>query len=207
MGEGHLWMPKPVQSVIKGNNDALMAEVARLWIKPDDVVADLTYGRGAFWKLYRPNGLICHTDDFIHTGWESEWLDVVVFDPPHIAPGGRQTSTVPDFNDAYGLDIVPATVTGADEMYWLGMDEAERVLKPGGIMMVKCSNYISSGKFHRSHDWVIACGDELRLTQIDEFILHSGTGPQPKNNLDGSPRQQVHSRRAHSFLVILKKAT
>ena len=39
----------------------------------------------------------------------------------------------------------------------------------------------------------------------DLFIHHSGMGPQPKTNLDGTPRRQVHSRRAHSYLVVFQK--
>lgn len=195
---------RPVTSVIKGHNDALMAEVARLWIKPEDVVVDLTFGKGNFWKTYSPPHLVSYSGDFTNTGWHSSWVDVVVFDPPYTSPGGRATSTIDDFNDAYGLHDTPPTPALLHDLITEGLDECDRILKPGGLLMVKHANYISSGKYQQGHYWILLHAEDMGMEQVDEFILHSGTGPQPKLNPDGSPRRQVHSRRAHSFLSIFR---
>jgi hypothetical protein len=71
--------------------------------------------------------------------------------------------------------------------------------------MVKVGDYVSSGKLVLGHHHVVEFGLNLGLEQVDEFVHASGTGPQPTVNLDGSPRLQVHSRRAHSFLVVFRK--
>lgn len=93
---------KRVTSVVIGTNADLIAEFARLCIRPDDVVMDVTYGRGKCWKKYQhPGPFITHdlnTDgvDFRHPPEADHSVDVVVADPPHGAQGGRTTSTVPD---------------------------------------------------------------------------------------------------------------
>lgn len=52
---------RPVMSVVKNpRNGPLIAEAARLWINPDALVMDVTYGKGNFWTHYRPSRLIAH---------------------------------------------------------------------------------------------------------------------------------------------------
>ena len=49
-----------VTTVVHGHNSDLIASAAQLYIKPGDVVLDVTYGKGNFWKKYRPENLITH---------------------------------------------------------------------------------------------------------------------------------------------------
>lgn len=197
--------------IISKTNGPLIAEAAKLWIKPTDVVMDVTYGRGLFWTHYKHPGTFIAHDlaidgiDFRALPETDGSIDVVIFDPPYISPGGRKTSTVKDFNDRYGLVDAPKNPMETRVLISHGIKEAARVLKPGGIFMVKTCNYISSGKYQLGHDQVTFDARQCGLVQEDEFIHVSGTGPQPKFNLDGTPRRQVHSRRSHSFLSVFKK--
>lgn len=200
-----------VESVIKVRTNALLIEhVAPLWIRPDDLVIDTTYGLGGFWRLYRPASLICHDlildgVDFRHLPEPDNCADVVVFDPPYIPQGGRKTSTVPDMLNRFGLMDVPTTVRGMNELNALGMAEASRVLKPRGLLFVKCMDYVNSGKYNSGRHSTVSAALDLDMEQVDEFVHHSGTGPQPKFERNGCPRRQVHSRRAHSFLCVFRK--
>lgn len=54
------------------------------------------------------------------------------------------------------------------------------------------------GAFVKGRHFVVQTADRLGLEQVDEFIHHSGTGPQPPG------RRQLHSRRAHTFLCIFR---
>jgi hypothetical protein len=200
-----------VQSVVVSKrNGPLLAEVARLWLNPADLVLDVTYGRGLFWTDYRPARLIAHDlytvdgIDFRRLPEGDSSIDVVVFDPPYVSPGGRATSTIHEFNDRYGIDLVPRTVKETQELIAAGMKEATRVLVPGGRLLVKCADYISSGRFVQGRHHVVSTARTLGLEQVDEFVHHSGSGPQPKKNRDGTPRRQVHSRRAHSYLCVFQ---
>ena len=202
-----------VKSVVPGKNADVIEQAARLWLKDTDRVLDMTFGKGAFWKKYRPYHLVegdlnpTKGDgfDFRARPEPDETFDVVVLDPPYVSQGGRKTSTIPDFTDAYGLDDAPGTADEIDELVYDGMQEAKRLLVPNGFLFVKTMDYITSGKFHQGHQRVVDSAWGMGLEQVDEFVHVSGTGPQPTKNLDGSPRRQVHSRRAHSFLCIFQK--
>lgn len=207
---------KAVPSVLKvRHNASLIPQVARLWLKPGDRVLDVTYGRGAFWTEmsardwptvdFDAHDLALDGVDFRCLPEADESVDVVVFDPPYVAQGGRASSTEPEFLARYGLMDVPKTTTELRELIAAGIKEASRVLVPGGRLWVKTMDYISSGKYQQGRHHVVQSAMESSLDQVDEFIHHSGTGPQPTRNRDGSPRRQYHSRRAHSFLCVFAK--
>jgi hypothetical protein len=204
-----------VESVqaVKRNGD-LIAEVAKLWMKPEYTVVDITSGNQKWWTKFRPEDLICHDldpekgdgVDFRALPEEDGSVDVVVFDPPFVSVGGRKTSTITGMLESYGLVHAPNTPAGVDDLIYEGITEAARIVRTGGFLWLKCMSYISSGKFHQGHN--IAVNNALfdgYWTQVDEFIHHSGPGPQPTTNLDGTPRRQVHSRNVHSFLCIFQR--
>lgn len=187
------------------NNGPVIAAAASLWIKPTDVVADVTYGRGNFWTRYRPEHLIEH-DKYVGDGVDfrrlpeaSGSLDVVVFDPPYIAQGGRDTSTVQDMLDRYGLIDCPRTTAESLALIADGITEARRVLAPSGRLLVKCMDYINGGRLVLGRHHVVTTAMAAGMEQVDEFIHDKGApGPQPKG------RNQVHSRRSHSFLCVFQ---
>jgi len=200
-----LEMPGLIESVVRSReNGPLIAAASELWIKPDDSVVDVTYGLGKFWTVTRPENLVGH--DLVVDGVDFRQLpeadgsvDVVVFDPPYIAQGGRETSTVPDMLERYGLNDVPKTVPGVQGMIADGIREAVRVLRPSGRLFVKCMDYVNGGRLVLGRHHVVTTALELELEQVDEFVHHSGLGPQPPG------RAQLHSRRAHSFLCVFQK--
>lgn len=202
--QGAFSMPDTVQSVVRcQENGPLIAAAAQLWIKPGDVVMDVTYGRGLFWTRYRPEHLVCHdlrTDgvDFRHLPEADAFADVVVFDPPYITMGGESPLT--EYVDRYGLSYTAGT-SKADqhELVAGGMREGARVLRPKGRLMVKCMDFVTSGRLFLGRHHVVVTALALGLEQVDEFVHVSGTGPQPPG------RTQVHSRRAHSFLCVFQK--
>ena len=193
-----------VESVVTSRlNGPLIATAAKLWIGDDDLVVDVTYGKGNFWTVYRPARLVAHDlkidgVDFRRLPEGGGSVDVVVFDPPYIAQGGRSSSTEPEFLDRYGLTDCPKTVPESLRLISHGMTEGARVLKPGGRLMVKCMDYVSGGRLVLGRHHVVTTALTLGLEQVDEFVHHSGTGPQPKRD------RQLHSRRSHSFLCVFR---
>lgn len=203
-GQLAMAMPETVQSVVASReNGPLIATAAQLWIGPDDLVVDVTYGRGNFWTKIRPARLVAHDlavdgVDFRHLPEPDQSVDVVVFDPPYIAQGGRDTSTTPDFLERYGLVNVPKTVPELNQLIADGITEAYRVLRPKGRLMVKCMDYVNGGRFILGRHHVVTTALSLGMEQVDEFVHYSGLGPQP-------PREtQEHSRRAHTFLCVFR---
>lgn len=77
-----------------------------------------------------------------------------------------------------------------------------RVTKPGGLVAVKCSNLVTSGRKQWAHEHVVAAGRDLGLDRWDEMVLiRPAPGPQPKHE------RQEHTYNRHSFLVIFRVPT
>lgn len=198
----------PVPSVIRGSNGVLIARVAQLgYIQPP--VLDMTYGRGGFWTRYRPvdteacNGLFPWTGNFLEIP-EDGTFPTVVFDPPYISTGSRATSSVDDLYDRYGLGDLKGW-RAIRQLIDEGMSKAHKLLADDGLLLVKCMDYVESGRKVWNTFHVAAQGEALGLQLVDRFHHLTGGGPQPMTNLDGSPREQKRSREVASMLLVFTK--
>ncbi len=123
-----------VTSAVVGKNHHLVAKVSRLYLRPGMVVADVTYGKGGFWKStdttiydFRPSDITTGTD-FRDLPYLDESLDVLVLDPPyHINPKGR--TSIPDLLNSYNLHLREEPVL---DLYRVGLREAQRVSRAMG---------------------------------------------------------------------------
>lgn len=200
-----------IESVIKcRTNGELIAVTAPLWLRPTDRVLDVTYGRGGFWTLIGPKEwplvefdghdlYVLDGVNFLQLPEADGSVDVVVFDPPYVSQGGRDTSTEQEFMARYGLYDAPRTPTEQQAEIAAGIKECARVLAPRGRLLVKTMDYVSSGRKVWGRRHVIESAEAAGLKHDDEFIHHSGTGPQPKH------ARQVRARAAHSYLEVFVK--
>jgi hypothetical protein len=109
-------------------------------------------------------------------------FDVVVFDPPYVSMGGRATSTLPDFMDRFGLENAESTPEKLQTDNNLGLAEAWRICKPGGLVIAKCAPYISSGVRKDGDWWTRDAALELGF-EIHDMLIHLGdVRAQPKDN-------------------------
>lgn len=201
------------------NNGELIADVARLgYIKPTDRVLDPTFEKGIWWKSFTVAELVAYNresdgSDFRLLPEEDESFDVIAYDPPYVCPGGITTSTIPEFHERYGMaeggaeERLFSTPAELQDMINDGLTEMTRLVRRGGYILVKCMNYVSSGKVWWGVDYTLAHANALGLRKIDEFI-HVGKGrPQEtdRTKSDGTPSTQQHARRNHSNLLVLQK--
>ncbi len=181
-------------------NAELIRDVAELWLSRGVKTLDSTYGKGGWWKEWRPFILRAHTDDFRDLPYNSASFGQVAFDPPYVSIGGRETSGMKEMHQRYGMDRTPKTPVELQYLINAGMTECVRVLRPDGVLVRKCQDYVSSGKlfpgtFHTLEHAINKCG----LGLVDRFE-HIGTPrPQPRR------RQQVHARRNLSTLFVFRK--
>ena len=93
------------------DNDELMAKVAEMYFREGDRVADVTYGKGAFWRSidtsqydFYPSDLVSHENqyDFTSLPYPPESMDIVTFDPPYVTRGGNDRSPEEQPNWKYG---------------------------------------------------------------------------------------------------------
>lgn len=200
----------PVMAAITVKKNAdLIAEVARLYPLGPRLL-DCTYGRGRWWTKYQPPELVAH--DLALDGVDFRALpeadctfDAVAFDPPYLPQGGRATSTVPDMLNRFGLDNAPTNPVKLRALIAAGLAECFRVVRPDGLVLHKCMNYVT-GKQHRPQvHWSITDALALGYRIETQFIHVSGTGPQPTKNLDGTDRAVLSSRANYSVLLVLQR--
>lgn len=182
-------------------NGHLLADVAKLYVQPADVVLDPTYGRGLWWSRFRPCTLIAHDlaldgVDFTALPEPAGAIDVVAFDPPYVAMGGRMTSGLPDMTARYGMIDAPRTPHELRLLIEAGMAEAFRVLRRQGRLLVKCQDYISSGCFQAATHWTHHDAEQIGFRVVDRFEHVTHVRPQPPG------RRQVHARRNLSTLLV-----
>jgi len=200
----------PVPSLIYGSNGQLIAKVARLGYLggSDTPVLDVTYGRGKFWTLYRPANLYAPAGhDFTQMVDYDTTFPVVVFDPPYISTGNRATSTIDDFYDRYGLG--ETNLAGWKAIRGLierGLTEMARLLADNGFLLVKCMDYVESGrKVWNTFHVAAYAQDQLHLRLVDRFHHVTGGGAQPLTNPDGTPREQKTAREVSSMLLVFTR--
>lgn len=186
-------------------NAELIRDVHLLgYLRDEDHVIDPTFHNGKWWTLWRPEKLTTHNRDEDGSDCRSlpypdGMFDAATLDLPYVAKGGRATSGIKEMDSRYGQEDCPATPALLQELINDGLTEMYRIVRPGGIVLCKCKDYISSGKLwlgtHKTLTHALALGFEC----VDRLEHLSGTGPQPKG------RRQMHSRRNLSTLLVLRK--
>src|SRR5579863_9032278 len=144
---------KLIFSATQGTNDAVFPDVLALYVRPGSTVADITYGKGVFWKnVPKDRYHLLATDikagvDCRALPYEQESMDCVVFDPPYMhTPGGTAHVGHQNFEQYYknnhGSDTTKKYHDAVLDLYFRAGADAWRVLKNGGIYIVKCQDEV-----------------------------------------------------------------
>lgn len=188
-------------SAVTGNNADLLAAVTRLWITPGDVVVDATYGRGAFWT--KTPSLPTYAFD-AKTGHDLRALplpdasvDVLALDPPYRPThGSKSFGNV--LADAYALGTTNLdTINDVLALYRDGIQEAARVLRNGGRILVKTQDISYANRLHLVSLDVLRLLTDCGFALADQFVLTNSTRL-------GSTKwvRQERARRSHSVLWV-----
>lgn len=213
-----------VMSAYTDGNENVFPHVLALHVPKGSRVADVTWGRGVFWKNV-PKGDyevlasdIADGIDCRNLPYGSSSLDCVVLDPPymegfyrkegsHKAGSGSHSGLAQAYSNGdeinedtenSGTKKWHAAVT---DMYFKASSEAYRVLKKKGVLIVKCQDEVSAGKQWLTHVEIINKLEEMGFYTKDLFVV-------VRHNKPGVSRllKQVHARKNHSyFLVFVKK--
>jgi DNA modification methylase len=199
----HLQPPAIVWTSYQGDNGFLMAKVASLYLRRGDRIADVTYGKGVFWREIDLTQYDFHASDlltvperpydFRSLPYRSEDFDVHVLDPPYVHdPSCRMDYRNYETTKGFSHDDII-------QLYRDGMFEGHRILRPGGLMLLKCQDEIERGRQRVSHIEIHNIGvTELGMELQDLFILTQ------KHPLIRFHRPQ-HARKNHSYLWVFRK--
>ena len=197
-----------------GTNDELFPKILSLYVAPGSTVADVTYGKGVFWKQV-PRTLYRVLASDIETGvdcrslpYKDASVDCVVLDPPYMhTPGG--TAHVGHQNyEHYYKNNSASNGSGKKyheavlDLYFAAGDEARRVLKSEGITIVKCADEVCANQQRLTHAELINEYAKKGFVVEDLFILL-------RQNRPGVSRviKQVHARKNHSYFLVFRKSS
>lgn len=189
-----------VYSCIDGKNDELIKDVAELHFLSGHKILDLTWGKGNFWNLvdlspytFYKCDIAYNGIDFRNTPFKDGFFDVVVLDPPYAIKMGKSISK---YNESYGLSQIE-NIQQIYDLYIKGILEARRIIRKGGILLIKCQDVTHGGSNYWVHDDIKAFCNIINLVPIDLFVL--------KNSVRSKPYVQKGSRKNHSYLWVMKK--
>ena len=202
-----------------GDNAPIFAQILGLYVAPGSTVADVTYGKGAFWKDVEAGTYELLATD-LKTGvdcrrlpYADASLDCVVLDPPymeglyrqstgHLAGAGTHGAFREHYSDGTATDYSegPKYHDKVIEMYLDSGREAYRVLKNYGVFIVKCQDEVSANRQRLTHvELINAWATEWYCKDL--FVV-------TRTNRPGVSRivKQEHARKNHSyFLVFIKR--
>jgi|SRR5579859_1264507 len=198
-----------------GNNSELFPQILSLYVPAGSRIADVTYGKGVFWKDIAQRKYELHATDLSmgidcrDLPYDDGSMDCLVLDPPYMhTPGGTAHTNHQNYEGYYKNN---GTNNGTGEkyheavlaLYFAAAREAKRVLKNGGIFIVKCADEVCANRQRLTHVELINEFAQMDFVVEDLFVL-------VRNNKPGVSRvlKQIHARKNHSyFLIFRRKAT
>lgn len=201
-----------VFSAHQGDNSDLFPQILSLYVPEGSKVADVTYGKGVFWKnVDKSKYRIFATDlktrtDCRNLPYTNEFVDSVVLDPPYMhTPGGTAHVAHQNYEDYYrnnqtGNGTSQKYHEAVLDLYFKAGDEAWRVLRKGGIFIVKCQDEVCACKQRLTHVELINQFTPKKFIVEDLFILLRRNKPGVSRIL-----KQRHARKNHSYFLVFRK--
>ena len=201
-----------VWSASADGNDRVFPRILDLYVKPGSIVADVTYGKGVFWRNVAGDRYDLRASD-IQGGVDCRVLpygdgeiDCVVLDPPYMhSPGGTAHRSHTPFEDHYrnngsGNRTSRKYHEAVLDLYLDAGREAHRVLRERGVLIVKCQDEVCSNRQRFTHVEIMQAYEETGFVAEDLFVV-------VRNNRPGVSRavKQVHARKNHSYFLVFWK--
>ena len=175
----------------------------------DQFDLDATYSSGKMWDGLKqprlkfdvkPTVAGVEEADVRHLPLETESISSAMFDPPFLATTGKSLKKSGDSNVIAKRFGVYPNETELHTMYRDALNELHRVLTPGGLLVFKCQDKVSSGHQYFSHVYVHDYAIETGFYPKDLFVLVA------KSRLVAKwQRKQQHARKYHCYFWVFQK--
>ncbi len=204
-------------SAYVADNAFVFPKVLALHVPAGATVADVTYGGGIFWKRV-PQGTYKLLASDIETGvdcralpYQNGSIDAVVLDPPymeglfrrsrsHLAGGGTHAAFRRRYSNGRATQGGAKWHAAVAELYFQSGREAWRVLRPKGVLIVKCQDEVSANRQNLTHVEIINEYESIGFYTKDLFVV-------VRKNRPGVSRlmKQAHARKNHSYFLVFVK--
>ena len=196
-----------------GANADVFPQILELYVAHNSTVADVTFGKGAFWKkVQRPDLKVLATDlqdgtDCRDLPYADESVDAVVLDPPYMhTPGQGAHEDHQNFETYYRNNAAATSGTSKYheavlDLYFSAGKEAARVLRDGGVLIVKCQDEVCANRQRLTHVEIINEYEGYGFVAEDLFVVTRASRPGVSRLL-----RQRHARKNHSYFVVFWKA-
>jgi hypothetical protein len=198
---------------VNDDQEQIILDILKLHVPSGKIDVDPTYSKGVFYKglVAAPEfkfDLYPQTEDTIQASADmlplaDNFVDCIMFDPPFVISSGPSLK-----ENKIGQNLTHTrfgsfpTVQSLWKFYHESLEEFYRISKPGGIVIFKCQDTVSSGKNYMSHCEVYRMAGELGFYAKDLFIL---TAKSRINSFGGKWHTQRHARKYHSYFWVLEK--
>jgi hypothetical protein len=207
-----------VVSATVGRNADVFPDILRIHVPVGAIVADVTYGKGAFWRdvpaedyVLMPSDLQTGTDA-TNLPYEDESLDALVLDPPymeglyrrdtsHMAGSGTHAAFRKHYSNGQATDgNGPKWHDAVLDLYHRAGAEAKRTLRTGGVFIVKCQDEVSANRQRLTHVELITHFEADDFYCKDLFVVVRANRPGVSR-----VKKQVHARKNHSYFLVFVK--
>ena len=177
---------------------------------PVEPILDATHNGGRFWKgsarrvvsmdinpRHKP---MIVGDNREMVGVQSSSFGVVVYDPPHVGPQGRDKSS-----KRFDVDFGATMPCGASEDWTLSylyppfLTQAKRVLMPNGLLLAKITDMVNNHRSKWAHSDFMRMADEAGFTVCD-LIVKVRNGPMVSTKW----KTAHHARKRHCFWIVCR---
>ena len=203
-----------VRSAYVEGNAKVFPLILSLYVAEGSTVADVTYGKGAFWRHVNLENYDLRATDILdgvdcrELPYPDGTIDCVVLDPPYMhTPGGGTHMGQPAFEDHYrnngtGNNTDKKYHEAVVELYKEAGVEAYRVLRERGVFIVKCQDEVCTNRQRFTHVELIQAYEQLGFVAEDLFVVVRQNKPGVSSTV-----RQVHARKNHSYFLVLWKRT
>ena len=208
-----------VMSAHVADNSVVFPEVMSVHVPRGSAVADLTYGKGVFWKNIPAGQYDLKASDLkLGQDWASlpypdASMDAVIFDPPYMEGLYRKNADAlagsgshSAFQHAYSNGKVEEP--GKQRKYHDAVLEAylsvlpavSRILRPSGKFIVKCQDEVSANRQKLTHVELIWAYESRGFYCKDLFVVVRRNAPVVSRLI-----KQEHARKNHSYFLVLER--
>lgn len=202
-----------------GLNAPVFEQILSLHVQPGSTIADVTWGKGAFWKSVDASQYNMLASD-IQMGvdcrdlpYEDASVDALVLDPPYMeglfrkketemAGSGSHSAFRERYSDSKATQAegAPKWHDAVLDLYFKAGAEAQRVLRNYGVFIVKCQDEVSANRQRLTHVELINHFAQDFYCK-DLFVVTRSNAPTVSKL-----HKQEHARKNHSyFLVFIKR--